>query len=174
MSSKCSAEKGMKNQGPAIPACPTMALPSQQTHFLNRSGTFSAQADTILTASCCSSVTLLLPCATARCLLPTSQLHSAQGHRGHPAPPSPVPPASAWRVWAQSTELTWDGRTLSPRTLLLDGPSNFVSHHREPGMDRRAARGSQLPQDCIPLHSWKEKFTEGKKEELRALLHAYR
>lgn len=160
MSSKCSAEKGMKNQGPAIPACPTMTLSSQQTHFL--------------TASCCSSVTLLLPCATARCLLPTSQLHSAQGHRGHPAPPSPVPLASAWRMWAQSTELTGGGRTLSTRTLLLDGLSNFVSHHREPGMNRRAARGSQLPQDCISLHSWKEKFTEGKKEELRALLHAYR
>lgn len=123
-------------------------------------------------ASCCSSVTLFLPC------------HSTMLAAHFPAPLSPgaqrascssvpVPSASAWRVWAQSTELTWGGRTLSPRTVLLDGPGVILFPTTEK-LDRRGARGSQPPQDCISLHSWKEKFTERKKEELRALLHAYR
>lgn len=73
-----------------LPACPTMLLSSQQTHFLNHCRSWHL-CDCTLLQFC----HLTFPCGPACCWLPTCQLHPALGHRGHPAPPSqghlPVP-----------------------------------------------------------------------------------
>lgn len=100
-----------------LPACPTVPLSSQQTHYLN----------------CCRSWHHSDGILLQFCHLTSSLCHSTLLAAHLPAPLSPgaqrashfsipVPPASAWRGWAQSTELTWGGRTLTPRTVLLDGP----------------------------------------------------
>lgn len=144
----------------ALPACPAMLLSSQQTHFLKLAP---------LTAPCCSSVTLLFPVPqhAACCPLPSST--QPRGTEGTPLLHLPVPRGCGLK--AQSSAGLEGPSPQGP--FFLDGPGVIVSHHREAGMHRRAARGSQPPQDCISLHSWRENFTEGKKE-LRALLHAYR
>lgn len=104
-----------------LPACLTMPLSSQQTHYLN----------------CCRSwhhtdcILLLF------CHLTSSLCHSTLLASHFPVPLSPgtgrascsstpVPSATAWSEWAQSTQLTWAGRTFIPRTVLLDSPGDVL------------------------------------------------
>lgn len=99
-----------------LPACPTVSLSSQQTHYLNCWRSWH-HSDCILlqfchlTSSLCHSTLL-----AAHLPAPLSPGAQRASHSS-----IPVPPASAWRGWAQSTELTWGGRTPTPRTVLLDG-----------------------------------------------------